>query len=47
MMRLIRFKDVLLGVASEAASYIMSVELKKFITVVLSRLLRAGGRRLR
>ncbi|HEX9655041.1 MAG TPA: asparagine synthase (glutamine-hydrolyzing), partial [bacterium] len=36
MMRLIRFKDAPLGVANEPALYIMSVELKKFITVVLS-----------
>jgi len=36
MMRLIRFKDTPLGVANEPALYIMSVKLKKFITVVLS-----------
>jgi asparagine synthase (glutamine-hydrolysing) len=36
MMRLIRFKDGPLSVANEPALYTMSVELKKFITVVLS-----------
>ena len=36
MRKLIRFKDAPLGVANEPALHVMSAELKKFITVVLS-----------
>ena len=36
MIKLIRFKDAPLGVPNEPALYVMSRELKKFITVVLS-----------
>ncbi|MCZ6594042.1 MAG: asparagine synthase C-terminal domain-containing protein [Bacteroidetes bacterium] len=37
MIKLIKFKDAPLGIANEPALYVMSKELKKYITVVLSR----------